>query len=45
MFWIGLAIGCMIRSLTGVAYLSLVVLGREADKRVMKMEKGLDEKV
>ena len=44
MFWIGIAISCMIGSLVGVAYLSLVVLGREADERMMP-RKGIDERV
>jgi len=44
MFWIGIAISCMIGSLVGVAYLSLVVLGREADERMMP-RKGINERV
>ena len=44
-FWIGLAVGCMIGSLTGVAYVSMVVLGKESDERMPEMRKEIDEKV
>ncbi len=45
MFWIGLAVGCMVGSLTGVAYVSMVVLGKQADERMMPPRKGIDEEV
>jgi len=35
MFWIGVAIGCMVGSLMGVAYVSMVVIGKQADERTV----------
>lgn len=38
-FWIGLVIGCMVGTLVGVAFLSMVIAGKEADERMVKPEK------